>query len=63
LLTAPIANLKKQSKVLQTHLSAFGANIARDNYQSQTASVRNIIDDWDTKPELKEAISAFKHGP
>jgi hypothetical protein len=57
------ANLQKQSQVLQTHLSAFGVNIARDNYQSQTASMRNIIDDWDNKPELKEAISALKLGP
>jgi hypothetical protein len=52
-------NLKKQALLLQNHLSAFGSGIARDNYQSQTASIRNILFDWNEQPELQAALTAL----
>jgi hypothetical protein len=57
------ANLKKHAVVLQTHLSAFGNGIARDNYQSETASIRNILTDWDAQTELTSAINALQLVP
>jgi hypothetical protein len=54
------ANLKAQALLLQNHLSAFGSGIARDNYQSQTASIRNILQDWNARPELTAAVAALQ---
>ena len=43
--------------LLKTHLSGFGSNIARDNYQSQTTMVRRLLSDVTTVPELSAAVS------
>ena len=45
--------------VLDAHLALFGKDIATDSYQSETSSIRNIITDWNTKPELTAAINAL----
>ncbi|MGG9972764.1 DUF6261 family protein [Ferruginibacter sp. SUN002] len=51
--------VKNHATVLDTHLALFGKDIAADSYQSETSSIRNIIDDWNTKPELTAAINAL----
>jgi hypothetical protein len=37
----------------------FATSIARDNYPSETTSLRNIVNDWKNKPELQEAVVAL----
>ena len=44
---------------LKNHLNLFGAGIARDNYQSETTTLRTIINDWINKPELAVAVTAL----
>src|ERR1019366_8332797 len=56
---SPDAAVKQNSKLLADHLALFGTGIAKDNYQSETATLRNILADWTGKPELKAAITAL----
>ena len=51
--------IKSYAKLLENHLSVFGVGIATDNYISETATIRNIISDWDKQPELTAAINAL----
>ena len=51
--------VKKHADTLAVHLAIFGSDIASDSYQSETSSIRNIINDWDTKPALTTAITAL----
>ena len=53
------ANARSNAAVLSTHLSMFGSGLARQNYQSETMSIRNIISDWDEKPAIKAAYEAL----
>jgi hypothetical protein len=50
--------IKSHADILEKHLALFG-NVANDSYQSETSSIRNIIADWDGKPELKAALAAL----
>jgi len=52
--------LSDHAKTLKAHLRLFGPGIARKNYQSETTVLRNIVNDWKTKPELMEAITALQ---
>ncbi len=51
--------VSRHARTLEAHFKLFGSGIAKDNYQSQTTSIRNILDDWETKQPLKEAITAL----
>jgi hypothetical protein len=51
--TAQAANL------LANDLQLFGAGIARQNFQAETASVNGIVNDWETKPELTAALATL----
>jgi hypothetical protein len=53
-------NIRAYATKLNNHLELFGVGIARDNYQSETASIRNIVNDWGNKPELSEALGNLK---
>lgn len=53
------AVIKTHAQLLLTHLGWFGSNIAKDSYQSETSSIRNIIADWNARPELTAAIKAL----
>ena len=57
---SPDPVLEKHAKTLEAHFSLFGTGITRDNYMSQTASIRNILSDWETKSELKDALTALR---
>jgi len=53
------AQVNQYAKTLNAHLALFGTSIARDNYPSETTSLRNIVNDWKNKPELQEAVVAL----
>jgi hypothetical protein len=55
--------LKASALLLQNHLANFGSGIASDNYQSQTATIRNILDDYSSKPDLAAAIAGLQLEP
>lgn len=57
------ATVSNHAKVLEAHLNLFGSGIAKDNYLSETTVLRNIINDWKTKPELLAAMSALQLTP
>jgi len=38
--------------VLQNDLKIYTTNIARKNYNTETALINNLIADWETKPNL-----------
>ncbi len=50
---------RNNAALLANHLSSFGSNIAKDNFQSETATIRNLIHDWDNKPNLTSAFAAL----
>lgn len=47
------------ARQLELHINNFGSNIARDNYQSQTTTIRNILDDWNRQADLQAAINTL----
>lgn len=48
--------VRQQAELLKRHLELYGIGIARDNLQSQTNTIRNILSEWDDSPELNKAI-------
>jgi hypothetical protein len=42
---------------LKNNLNLYGAGVARQNYQAETAILTNISNDWETKPELTAAMN------
>ena len=51
----------RHAEKLHKHLEDYGGEaIARENYAGETASIRNILRDWETKPTLKVAVTALK---
>ncbi|UAY52888.1 DUF6261 family protein [Ferruginibacter albus] len=48
------------ANLLAFHLKNYGAGIAKENYQSETAIIDNITADWSTKPDLAAAINTLK---
>lgn len=57
-----IPEQQQAAQQLEMHLSTFGSNIARDNYQSQTTVIRNILDDWNRQPNLQAAVATLNLG-
>lgn len=55
--------LKQHAIALRLNITSYGVGITRENYQSETAIINNLIDDWTTKPELAAAITALNLGP
>ncbi|MEO7310946.1 MAG: DUF6261 family protein [Chitinophagaceae bacterium] len=53
---------QKQATILSNHLARFGSGIAKDNYQSETASLNAIINDWSNNPELAAAVTTLNLG-
>lgn len=54
-----IAATKAHAITLSKHLAVFGVGIAKRNYQTETAVLRSIINDWDAQPELTAALTAL----
>ena len=53
------AIIKKHALLLDNHLAGYGSNIVDQSYQDETATIRNIIVDWNQKPELTAAMKAL----
>lgn len=50
---------RQNAQLLLDNMTLYGSSIARLNYQAETATLNNIIRDWENKPELIAAISTF----
>lgn len=50
---------KRNAQVLLENMALYGSGIARLNYQAETATINNLIRDWESKPELTNALMAF----
>lgn len=52
--------IRQHAETLESHLAIYGkAALARENYQSETASVKSLIKDWDTQKHLTDALAAL----
>ena len=52
-------NIRNAAQRLGTNIRFYGGGIARLNYQAETAILTNIINDWETKPELSAALTTL----
>lgn len=43
--------------LLNENLKLYGASIAKQNYQAQTATIASIVSDWETKTALTDAMT------
>ncbi|MCD1116222.1 DUF6261 family protein [Chryseobacterium turcicum] len=50
---------RKNAQLLLDSINMYGSSIARLNYQAETATLNNLIRDWENKPELTNALMAF----
>ncbi len=51
------ATFKIAGQKITDNLAIYGGGIARLNYQAETATITNIITDWETKPDLIAALT------
>lgn len=51
---------KQAADALLANINLYGSGIARLNYQAETATINNMITDWENKPELVDAINILK---
>jgi hypothetical protein len=59
----PQTELQKYAQALLKHLDTYGKGITRKNYPTETAILKNILEDWQTFPHLAEALSALGFTP
>lgn len=52
-------NIKMAADLLVASIALYGTGLARENYQAETASISNVIDDWNDKPELFAALDVL----
>lgn len=50
---------KQNAQILLENMALYGSGIARLNYQAETATLNNLLRDWENKPELSDAITLF----
>lgn len=53
------AQQRQTAQLLLTNLSLYGSGIARMNYQAETATINNILRDWESTVDLVAGISIF----
>lgn len=53
------ANLKQAAVALLANIKLYGSGIARLNYQAETATINSLMNDWENKPELSQAIDTL----
>lgn len=41
---------------LKANLDLYGAGVAKENYLAETTLLKNIVNDWEDKPELNDAM-------
>lgn len=50
---------QQKAELLLGNMALYGSGISRLNYQAETATINNILRDWENKPALAEAIILF----
>lgn len=50
---------QQKSQLLLSNMALYGSGISRLNYQAETATINNLLRDWENKPELADAITTF----
>lgn len=50
---------KQNAQILLENIALYGSGISRLNYQAETATINNLLRDWENKPELTDAITLF----
>lgn len=50
---------RNNAQLLMAHMAIYGSGISRQNYQAETATIDNILRDFDTETDLKDAVTAF----
>lgn len=55
----PQTELQKYAQVVLNHLDTYGKGITRKNYPTETAILKNILDDWQTFSYLVAALAAL----
>lgn len=53
------ADLQQKAQLLLANMALYGSGIARLNYQAETATLNNLLRDWENKPDLADAITTF----
>jgi hypothetical protein len=53
------AVLSAPANVILDYAKIYTTNIAKDNYNSETATITNIVNDFETKPALTAAVTAL----
>ncbi|MDP9955912.1 hypothetical protein J2X97_001549 [Epilithonimonas hungarica] len=53
------ANIKQAADALLANIKLYGSGIARLNYQAETATINSLMNDWENKPELSQAIDTL----
>lgn len=53
------ADRRQKAQLLLSNMALYGSGIARLNYQAETATVNNLLRDWENKPDLNMAIADF----
>jgi len=53
------ATIQQNAQLLLDNMELYGKGIARMNYQAETATINNILRDWEIKPELTAAVTAL----
>lgn len=51
--------LRTAAEKLNESLKVYGSGISALNYQAETATLTNLINDWETKPDLINAITTL----
>ena len=50
------AAIQAAANLLVKHLENFGPALIKENYPTETSKLQKIVQDWDTKPDLKAAV-------
>lgn len=50
---------RQNAQLLLDNMNLYGSSIARLNYQAETATINNLIRDWENKTELTDAVAAL----
>ncbi|MCU7617849.1 DUF6261 family protein [Chryseobacterium sp. PBS4-4] len=53
------ADKQQKAQLLLTNMELYGSGITRLNYQAETATVNNLLRDWENKSDLADAITSF----
>lgn len=51
--------VQQHAQLLLDNMELYGKGISRMNYQAETATVNNILRDWESKPQLMAAVIAL----